>query len=145
MTTVEDLLERVDGLDIGFESSMSIEDTKEQLVLKQQMQMLQGLDSSGKKIGEYQSPVYAEAKHRLNPLAGFGNVDLRLTGAFFRDQFVDVRDDEYVIDSADEKADALVKKYGDDIFGLSTDFEAEYVENDLEPVLIDNVREKIQL
>lgn len=145
MVAVQDLLDRVNDLDIGEESRTAISDTADEMILAQQQQMLHGLDAKGEKIGEYKNPLYAEAKHRFNPLAGFGNVDLRLTGSFYAEQYVLVKTDEFVMDSSDEKADALTKKYGDDIFGLSPDYEAEYIDNYLEPVLIDNVSKKIEL
>lgn len=145
MTTVAALLKRVDAINVSDQSQFAIDDTREQLVLKQQMQMLHGLNAKGEKIGKYANPEYAAAKFALNPLAGFGNVDLRLTGTFFNDAFVDVRDDVFVITSGNEKTRELEQKYGQDIFGLNKDYKKEYVQEDLKPVFFKNVRNRLKL
>ena len=63
----------------------------------------------------------------MNSLAGFGNVDLKLTGDFQFELFVDVRADTFVIDSADEKSQKLKSKYGEMIFGLADDYSDRFV------------------
>lgn len=145
MTTIAGLKKRVDGLNVSDQSQFAIDDTRGQLVLKQQMQMLHGLDAKGEKIGKYRNPEYAAAKYAMNPLAGEGYVDLRLTKQFFNDQFVDVRTDVFVIDSGDPKTRLLVQKYGEDIFGLNKDYKAEYVKEDLQLVFLQNVRKAVKL
>lgn len=145
MNTIAAIKKRIDSLNISDQSQIAIDETREQLILKQQIQMLHGLDAKGEKIGKYRNPKYAAAKFAMNPLAGEGYVDLRLTKDFFNAQFVDVRTDVFVIESGDEKTDALVKKYGEDIFGLSKDYKTEYVKEDLTPVFLNNVRKAVKL
>lgn len=145
MTTIADLLDRINALDVSSESQYAIDETREQLAKRQQHQMLHGLNAKGEKIGEYKNPLYAEAKHRFNPLAGEGNVDLRLTGAFHKGIFVDVRTDTFVIESGDKKSGDLQERYGSDVFGLNEDTEPKYVKEDLEPVFLGNVRKALNL
>jgi hypothetical protein len=106
--------------------------TSDRLVKSQRAQMLYGEGSKGK-IGKYRSAAYARKKYQMNPIAGEGNVDLRLTGDFSKGVFADVRTDGVVLDSGDPKTSALVKKYGEDIFGLNPDYAADYSEKVLQP------------
>jgi hypothetical protein len=145
MVTISSLKKRIDSLNISEQSMYAIDETRDKIILKQQMQMMHGLDSKGSKIGRYGSVKYAAAKFANNPLAGEGYVDLMLTKDFYNDQFVDVRTDTFVIDSGDEKTNKLIKKYGEDIFGLSKDYKKEYVQEDLHPVLLKNIRKAIKL
>lgn len=78
-----------------------------------------GLLPDRKKIGKYRNFDYIEYKHNLNPLAGRGNVDLILTGAFSNSLFTTGRSTRYIFESGDPKADGLIKKYGRDIMGLN--------------------------
>ena len=94
----------------------------------QRNQMLHGLNSKGQKIGKYRNPIYARMKAQLNPLAGEGNVDLKLTGDFQSDMFLDVRGDTFIVDSADEKSQQLQTRYGEEIFGLDTDYKQQFAD-----------------
>jgi hypothetical protein len=75
--------------------------------------------STGSKLELYQSVLYALDKEKMNPLPGFLHPDLFLTGEFFNGFFVEVDNDSYLIYSKDEKTEDLVKRYSDDIFGLT--------------------------
>jgi hypothetical protein len=83
--------------------------------LNQNQLLLDGKDSKGKKLPEYQSKRYKEQKRLINPA---GVTDLRLTGQFYDAFFIDTSKLPIVIDSSDSKRNDLVKKYGKDIFGL---------------------------
>jgi len=78
-----------------------------------------GLRPDYKKIGNYRSDSYAFTKNNLNPLAGFGNVDLMLTGAFANSLFPVKSTVGYMFDASDQKKGDLIAKYGMDIMGLS--------------------------
>ncbi|HYD90288.1 MAG TPA: hypothetical protein VEA37_02235, partial [Flavobacterium sp.] len=58
----------------------ALEATKSEIVEYQKAQMLHGEDVNGGKIGKYKSKDYARRKFNMNPLAGYGNVDLRYKG-----------------------------------------------------------------
>lgn len=144
MAYTEDFFEAIESINISDLAAQSIDDTKENIKDLQRDQLLHGLRGDGKKIGKYRSRKYAAAKNAMNPLAGLGNVDLKLTGAVHGDLFVDVREDEYVIDSADSKMGKLIEKYGDPL-GLAQENEQKYIDETLEEAFIKNVEDKMGL
>jgi len=83
----------------------------------QKLQMLQGEDSKGNKIGKYRSPKYAAAKHAMNPLAGLGNMDFKLTGDFYKGFFTKLSATSIMASSSDKKLERLLK-INKDVFGL---------------------------
>lgn len=61
----------------------------------------------------------------MNPLAGFGNVDLIYSGSFVSKLFLKSYSNNprgYIFDSTDSKTDNLVGKYGLDILGLNQEW-----------------------
>lgn len=82
-----------------------------------------GNSVDGGKIGTYsKSPLgqaYAAQKNKQNPLAGYGNVDLTLSGALGENLTVKKQGGNYKIFSTDEKYQKIGAKYGFDEFGLT--------------------------
>jgi hypothetical protein len=59
----------------------------------------------------------------MNPLAGFGNVDLILTGSFVSKLFLkSFRNGKFLFDSSDVKKNNLVSVYSGEIMGLNQDW-----------------------
>ena len=112
-----------------------------QLADRQRDQMLEGKNKKGARIGRYRSGAYARMKEVMNPLPGFGVPDLRLTGEFFKQIYVDIRDNTVIVDSTDEKTQSLVNKYGEEIFGLSKNTKSEFIKKDLRPVFMKKISE----
>ncbi len=64
-------------------------------------------------ISGYKSLDYAEEKHKQNPKAGFGVVDLIKTGSFINSlQVGKPKGSKYKFNFLDPKRNKLVKKYG---------------------------------
>lgn len=95
--------------------------TESRLIEAQQLQMLSGKTSEGKLIGKYKNPKYAIKKFNMNSYAGFGNVDLRLSGEFQRNTKVYFFSTAVIFKSTDQKTPKLVDRYGEQIFGLNAD------------------------
>ncbi len=144
MTTISDAFESLKTIDIQGEAAGAIDDTKEEMKNIQRDQLLHGIKGDGKQIGKYRNRAYAAKKYAMNPLAGIGNVDLKLTGSVHNDIFVDVRDREFIIDSADTKMEGLTEKYGDP-FGLTDENEAVYIEETLQDQFTFRMRNKTGL
>lgn len=82
-----------------------------------------GLRPDNKRIGGYQSGEYANEKNQMNPLAGFGNVDLIYSGSFVSKLFVKpLTKNGFIFDSSDNKTGNLIGKYGLDIMGLNKEW-----------------------
>jgi hypothetical protein len=104
-------------------------------VFAQQEQMLDGETAEAKQIGEYRSPIYADYKYAKNQRAGLGVVDLKDTGDFYEAMRLEVEKDIEMY-SNDPKAPDLVKKYGENIFGLQEkNLPIEAVEIEFEKIL----------
>jgi hypothetical protein len=143
MTTVQDLLDNVKKLDVPFESTEAINDTAGQYINLQKEQMFAGINEEGFPI----QPPYAARTVAIKKKKGqpTDRVTLKDTGDFYSDMFLDVRDNDFVIDSADSKTDELLKKYGEEIFGLTEKNQDQYVEENLEPVFQERIQKALEL
>lgn len=98
---------------------------KETLKERKINELERGLRPNEKRIGGYQNGEYANEKNQMNPLAGFGNVDLIYSGSFVSKLFLKSYSNNprgYIFDSTDSKTDNLVGKYGLDILGLNQEW-----------------------
>lgn len=127
---INELIDRVKKLDFVQAIHDAVIDDPKPFTALQREQMTKGINSEGNKIGRYGSKAYADKKFRLSQKAGYGNVDLKLTGAFQDDIVVLPDETGLIITSYDDKLVDLGAKYGDDlIFGLSYEYREEYVES----------------
>lgn len=144
MPTVSDLREKLKRLDFEIELEIAVETTSDTIINKQKDQLLHGLRADGKKIGKYRSRKYAEAKYGMNPLAGLGYMDWRLTQALYNDMYVRIQKGIIDIGSDDVKFEKLVDRFGDPM-GLTEKSQVEYVGDVLEPEFIEQVRDTLEL
>lgn len=78
-------------------------------------QLAQGIDENGNQIGArlpYRSREYANYKNRLNPVAGIGNPDLRLTGDYWDSITANIGKNTIQMVALDHKADDLARYRG---------------------------------
>lgn len=115
MARLGQLLKKYQSLNIDQLAIEAVEETRDQLLDIQRDQLLHGERKDGSKIGKYKSESYAAKKLSQNPLAGSGNVDLKFTGEYYQELFVDIRNETLVIDSAAsvDKINSIIDKYGD--------------------------------
>ena len=78
-----------------------------------------GKKPDGSTIGLYRSEEYAREKFGGSSLAGFGNVDLTLTGSLWKGIQISGFKDEYEVFSTDSKYEDIVDKYGEYNFNIS--------------------------
>lgn len=142
MQNVYDFLETFKKIDLKDEVQFALLDTRDTYSELQREQIVSGKRSDGENIfnletgsDEY-SPQYAKRKGFKKP------INLRDTGDFTDSIFMDVRDEELIIDSADEKSGMLQKRYGDQIFGLD-DKPGEHFAEQVGIVLVQNVTDKL--
>lgn len=133
MATIDKLIRNARQIDMERTVSDTMHATQGELVDAQQEQMLGGKDSEGERIGKYKNKYYRRKKFNMNPLAGYGNVDLRLTGEFYRNIKIFWFSSSFFFESTDEKNDRLVEKYGEDVFGLNKKSRKGYVRDVLTP------------
>lgn len=141
MRTINNMLETVQKINLDETIVETMVKTEDDFVALQKDQLQYGLNAAGELIGQYRSEAYAEEKHRMNSKAGFGNVDLKLTGSFYEGITTHISSEGFLVESSDEKAPDLEKKYGDP-FGLETERKQTYAQT-AHPVLIAEVAKQL--
>lgn len=144
MGSISDIQKRLRGYDANNVAQNSLLDSADLIIKVQQEQLLRGERADGAKIGKYRNPAYAAKKNSLNPLAGLGNVDLKLTGELYKEVLLDVRDDSFVLVSGDTKTPGLIEKYGDP-FGLSAKGRTKVINEKLQSIFVKRSKESLQL
>jgi len=102
-----------------------------------------GLNPDRTKIGSYRSDDYAFKKNNKNPLAGFGNVDLILTGAWSNSLFPVVKSNRVIFDSSNSKHDDLLSKYGEGIASLNQNTFNRIAKANYQPELLKLIKKRI--
>lgn len=143
MATIKRFKQKVQNLNVPAVAELAVIETSNQLSNLNTEQMHRGLNSEGRPIGEYALPTYAEAKHRMNPLPGFGVPDLKVTGAFYEGVYTEVGGMKVKTDSVDSKADDLKARFGENIFGLSDNYKSEYIREFLRPEFVKAIKKEV--
>lgn len=84
-------------------------------------QLRKGIRSNGEQIGTYKNASYARRKNQMNPEAGLDNVDLILTGEFYRGIFIEFTADEMIFDSTGKEKENgidLLDEWGKSVLGV---------------------------
>lgn len=125
--TIFELYDRVKAFDLQAELDKVIEASEAEIVDANTSQLMNGIDSTGKSLGEYKSKSYADYKLMKNPK---GVVDLKNEGDFHSGFFID---DKHRLDSKDSKTGKLTSWYGEDIFGLTKENMSSITDDKLTP------------
>lgn len=139
MSTIDEMIRAFEQLDYEALGAQVIQDNAAQIEEVNRKQMLRGEDSLGQKITPYYKVrQYADYKFSKNSKPGYAVPDLKNKGEFHRRIDLNVFGKNKVdIFSKDEKAESLVKKYGEEIFGIQ-DTELPRLQSEvLNPDLID--------
>jgi len=146
MATIEEVNNYWKQLDIEKVIMDTVEQNAELMLELNKKQLKEGFDSEGKRLREYKSSLYAEVKHRMNPVPGFGNPDLYKTGSFFLEFTLRVTGKKkFFMYSQDDKYYRLVKDYGENIFGLGTDKRTELIDGGFRSDLQNKVKAEVRL
>ncbi len=142
MTTIHAMLKRVKSVDL-IELASDIVENKPQVIIDMNKDnLVHGIKKDGTQIGKYKDQgYYSRKKFAMNSKAGFGNVDLINKRAFVGGMFLKMfSSGVFDIRSRDSKSDELMTKYGDDIFGLTSDNKKKYRTDVLQPELVREVK-----
>jgi hypothetical protein len=129
--TLSQLIRNLERMSVDSILSESVKNTDSDLLRLHSDQWKHGRSGDGDKIGKYKNKAYRRKKFEMNPLAGYGNVDLELFGELKRQRRVEIFSDSYFIISLDDKAEKLTEKYGEDIWRLSPVYQKTYVKTSL--------------
>ena len=121
MPTVVDMIENLSAFDLKREVQALFVQNEKHIITLNQAQMLKGKKRNNEGIGEYLSDNYAAYKFSfISSEAGEGNVDLKLSGDFYKGLEMKLSGENIDIKSSDFKSSKLESKYGSDIFGLTS-------------------------
>ena len=144
--TFGELLENINQMDLEEISRRSLDQTIDRIADLNREQLKQGITSTGGRLRPYRSRNYAIVKNQMNPLPGLGNPDFLVTGAFHAKIQAERFGDTIGVHSYDQKAESLEARDGaDKIYGLIPENHNLYVEEDLTPVYLKEVRQSLKL
>lgn len=132
MATIRGLYNRIAKVDTEQIIAEAFEDSAGGYIENQQDQLYEGINSDGEQREPPYAPLTIQIKERKGQRTDV--VTLNDTGSFYQGIVMEVRTDMLVTDSADEKTGDLIKKYGEEIFGLSPAYRKMYITDHLRPV-----------
>jgi hypothetical protein len=141
MATLSQMRRRLESVNEMNIASDSVQETKEALADINVEQMMSGKRSDGSDI----LPSYKDITIELKKMRGqpTDRVTLRDTGAFQAAIQTEVRGPEIITTSTDPKTEKLKKKYNTakgSIFGLGGKYKQRYIDEDLQPEFIKNMK-----
>jgi len=139
MTTIRQMLNKWQAVDFDQIVWDSIDQTKENIVTFNQINLRYGFKIDGSRIGQYVSVPYAKKKFQQSALAGGGQVDLYLTGDWSYGLTVNVGLKTFTTFSTDYKDGLLTTRYGKEIEGLPQKYQSQYIDI-LFPVVFGKVK-----
>lgn len=128
------ILDKLKKINVSLAAQVSIEDTANSYTKLQREQLFQGLTSTGRTLPDYSFRSVFQFGKPPGPIKLFD------TGAFYRGILIDVRQDIFITESADEKSTMLQNRYGADILGLGNPAKIEYVAI-LRPVFVKQIKQ----
>lgn len=149
MTTEQTIDSVIEGLQ-KFENEVDqyvldvVEENKEIVLdLNTEEQLFEkGIDSKGEKILPNYTPYTVNIKQVLGQPTD--RVTLRNTGNFHNSFYLKRAAKEIEISATDEKTEALVDKYGNEIFGLTPENLEEISENYVKPALEQKIKDLLK-
>lgn len=100
-----------------------------------------GVNRLGVRIDEYQPYRPLTIQVKIEKRQPYDRVTLKDTGEFYDSFYVETAEDRFYIKASDEKTNWLIKKYGAEIFGLTNDSLAEFINDYVKDEAYNRVRE----
>lgn len=100
-----------------------------------------GVNRLGVRIDEYQPYRPLTIKVKIEKRQPYDRVTLKDTGEFYDSFYVETAEDRFYIKASDEKTNLLIKKYGAEIFGLTNDSLAEFINDYVKDEAYNRVKE----
>lgn len=130
ITTLLDRVKKVkEALDTGRIAKEIVRDNDNILIdMNAQDQLFaKGVNGLGVRIDEYRPYSPFTIKVKIEKRQPYDRVTLKDTGEFYDSFYVETAEDRFYIKASDEKTDWLIKKYGAEIFGLTNESLAEFI------------------
>lgn len=130
ITTLLEKVKKVkEALDTGRIAKEIVRDNDNILIdMNAQDQLFaKGVNRLGVRIDEYRPYSPFTIKVKIEKRQPYDRVTLKDTGEFYDSFYVETAEDRFYIKASDEKTDWLIKKYGAEIFGLTNESLAEFI------------------
>lgn len=134
------MIDRVKRLDLEQALEKAFDNNLPQYVDEVRVQLYHGFDGNGNRLKPYANDRYAAKKTEMNPLPGFGNPDLYLTGDWSNNIETQRSGTSLQTASSDEKNKMLIKKYGYAVLIPGGKFKASFVQENLQPDFIKEIK-----
>jgi hypothetical protein len=143
MAHLGQLIQRFEGVDTRQVIQEAFDESAESYADLNASQMFSGVDKDGELI----TPGYKPLTIEIKKLKGqpVDRVTLRDTGSFYKGIYARLDGTQIYVDSKDEKSKELQFKYGEFIFGLTTDNTREFVFGPFWSVLKQKLNDRLQL
>jgi hypothetical protein len=144
--TIQELKRRWSKIDVKRAAISIVSERKEDIIDKNREQLMDGFDKEKKRLKKYASAAYAAKKNKRNPSPGYWNPDLYDKGGFQNSMKLNIQSKNmYEITSTDSKTPDLKEKYGDTIFGLTTDNKEDVKYEIINPGLVAHIKKETGL
>lgn len=100
-----------------------------------------GVNRLGVRIDEYQPYRPLTIQVKIEKRQPYDRVTLKDIGEFYDSFYVETAEDRFYIKASDEKTNWLIKKYGAEIFGLTNDSLAEFINDYVKDEAYNRVKE----
>lgn len=100
-----------------------------------------GVNRLGVRIDEYQPYRPLTIQVKIEKRQPYDRVTLKDTGEFYDSFYVETAEDRFYIKASYEKTNWLIKKYGAEIFGLTNDSLAEFINDYVKDEAYNRVKE----
>lgn len=100
-----------------------------------------GVNRLGVRIDEYQPYRPLTIQVKIEKRQPYDRVTLKDTGEFYDSFYVETAEDRFYIKASDEKTNWLIKKYGAEIFGLTNDSLAEFINDYVKDEAYNRIKE----
>ena len=100
-----------------------------------------GVNRLGVRVDEYQPYRPLTIQVKIEKRQPYDRVTLKDTGEFYDSFYVETAEDRFYIKASDEKTNWLIKKYGAEIFGLTNDSLAEFINDYVKDEAYNRVKE----
>lgn len=100
-----------------------------------------GVNRLGVRIDEYQPYRPLTIQVKIEKRQPYDRVTLKDTGEFYDSFYVETAEDRFYIKASDEKTNWLIKKYGAEIFGLTNNSLAEFINDYVKDEAYNRVKE----
>lgn len=142
--TAKDMIDAINAVNVEDIAAESVDAVADDYLDANREQMMRGLRRDGEKISSlpgnpYRNKYYERKKNAMNPKAGTGNPDLRLTGDFQNSLTLNIESDDIYVYSFDDKNEKLEEHYGDQIFGLSEASKQQLIDKSLQAALVTKI------